>query len=70
MTKQAGVYAIVQFRLYVETGEFANVSVVLTSTGHRYIDFRLLRRRGRVTQFFRELDGCVDLDGGDRRLPR
>ena len=46
-------YAILRFLPYVETGEFANVGVVLMSTAGRYFGFRLLRRRiARVTHFF------------------
>ena len=46
-------YAILRFLPYVETGEFANVGVVLMSTAGRYFGFRLLGRRvARVTHFF------------------
>lgn len=46
-------YAILRFLPLVETGEFANVGVVLLSTTGRYFGFRLLRRRiARVTHFF------------------
>ena len=46
-------YAILRFLPYVETGEFANVGVVLMSTAGRFFGFRLLKRRiARVTHFF------------------
>ena len=46
-------YAILRFLPYVETGEFANVGVVLMSTAGRFLGFRLLKRRiARVTHFF------------------
>ncbi|MFT3789832.1 MAG: DUF3037 domain-containing protein [Rudaea sp.] len=46
-------YAILRFLPYAETGEFANVGVVLISTTKRFFGFRLLKRRiARVTHFF------------------
>jgi Protein of unknown function (DUF3037) len=49
-------YAIVQFMPYAETGEFANVGVVLACPQTGYFDFKLQTRRyGRVTAFFDEL---------------
>lgn len=49
-------YAIVQFVPYIETGEFANVGVVLTCPQTGYFDFKLqTRRHSRVTDFFDEL---------------
>jgi hypothetical protein len=46
-------YAILRFLPYVETGEFANVGVVLMSTAGRFFGFRLLKTRlARVTHFF------------------
>lgn len=60
MKKFACNYAIVRFSPYVETGEFANVGVVMICPQLRYFDFRLLRKRyGRVTKFFEELDAQV-----------
>jgi Protein of unknown function (DUF3037) len=50
-------YAILRFLPYVETGEFANVGIVLMSATGKYFGFRLLNRRlGRVTQFFEMAD--------------
>ena len=56
MKKFACRYAIVQFMPYSETGEFANVGVVLTCPETGYLDFLLQTRKyGRVTGFFDEL---------------
>mgnify|MGYP001600274658 CR=1 FL=1 len=56
MKKLACRYAVVQFMPYTETGEFANVGVVLMCPETGYFDFRLqLRKYARVTAFFEEL---------------
>lgn len=53
-------YAIVRFMPFVETGEFANVGVLLYAPNARYFGFKLLiNRHARVTNFFEELDGKV-----------
>lgn len=53
MTKLACRYAIVQFLPYPETGEFANVGVVLLCPEAKFFGYRLQTRRfGRVTAFF------------------
>ncbi|MCU7796490.1 MAG: DUF3037 domain-containing protein [Candidatus Thiodiazotropha sp. (ex Myrtea spinifera)] len=53
-------YAIVRFTPFVETGEFANVGVVMMAPQMRYFGFKLLtRRHGRITKFFEELDAKV-----------
>lgn len=50
-------YAVVRFMPFVETGEFANVGVVLFSPGRRFFGFRLLHNRhARITNFFEQLD--------------
>ena len=50
-------YAIVRFMPYVETGEFANVGVVMMAPQERYFGFKLLTlRHGRITKFFEDLD--------------
>lgn len=54
--KYACQYAIVRFLPYVETGEFANVGIVLTCPQTGYLGFKLLRRSGRIVAFFDELD--------------
>lgn len=51
--KLACRYAVVQFLPYPETGEFANVGVVLLCPEAGYFGYRLQTRRiGRVTAFF------------------
>lgn len=66
MKKLACHYALLRFRPFVETGEFANVGVVLMAPEARYFGYRLLTRYGRITQFFHQLDRHVYLRG--RRL--
>ncbi|MBP9623738.1 MULTISPECIES: DUF3037 domain-containing protein [Aeromonas] len=56
MTHQV-VYAVVQFRPYRETEEFANVGVVLCAPKAGFLDYRIETTRfSRVTGFFSELD--------------
>lgn len=56
MNKFACRYAVVQFVPYRETGEFANVGVVLMCPQTGYFDFQLQTRKyKRVTDFFDEL---------------
>ncbi|QDQ27893.1 DUF3037 domain-containing protein [Chitinimonas arctica] len=63
MTKLACRYAIVQFLPYAETGEFANVGIVLACPQSGYFGFKLQDRRySRITRFFDELDGRVYTD--------
>jgi hypothetical protein len=53
-------YSIVRFLPFVETGEFANVGVVLFAPESRYFGYKLLRsRHARVTNFFEQLDARV-----------
>jgi len=60
MNKTPCQYAIVRFTPFVETGEFANVGVVMMAPQARYFGFKLLtRRHGRITKFFEELDAKV-----------
>jgi hypothetical protein len=60
MNKIAGRYAILQFMPYPETGEFANVGVVLACPTQNYFGYQLeTKKYGRLTQFFEELDGKV-----------
>lgn len=50
-------YAIVRFMPFVETGEFANVGVLLFSPRGRYFGFKLLiNRHARVTNFFEQME--------------
>ncbi len=65
MNKVACQYALLRFRPFIETGEFANVGVVLLAPEARYFDFRLLKRYGRITQFFHQLDRRIYLDSRD-----
>ena len=60
MSKTACQYAIVRFMPYVETGEFANVGILMMAPAASYFGFELLtRRHGRITTFFEELDTKV-----------
>lgn len=60
MNKFACRYSIIRFLPYQETGEFANVGVVLMCPETGYFDFKLQTRRyGRITDFFTELDSKV-----------
>ncbi|MEX0606194.1 MAG: DUF3037 domain-containing protein [Marinobacter sp.] len=62
MTRLGCQYAIVRFMPYIETGEFANVGILLWVPKTRYLGFKLLRRKhARITQFFDELDRGVFL---------
>lgn len=57
MNKIACQYAIVRFAPFVETGEFANVGILLMAAQARFFDFKLqTRRHRRITGFFSELD--------------
>lgn len=57
MNKVYCQYSIVRFAPYVETGEFANVGIVMMAPKHRYFGFQLeTRRYGRITRFFDELE--------------
>lgn len=63
MKKFACQYALLRFRPFVETGEFANVGIVMMAPEARFFGFRLLKRYGRITQFFHQLDRKVYLQG-------
>jgi hypothetical protein len=55
--KYACQYAIIQFLPFVETGEFANVGVVLVCPDTGYFDFAVDRRGwGHISEFFFPLD--------------
>lgn len=57
MNRTACQYAIVRFAPFVETGEFANVGIVLLAADHAYFGFELeTRRHKRITQFFDDMD--------------
>ena len=59
MKKLACQYAIVRFLPYLETGEFANVGVVMLCPDAGLFEFRLMRRVRRITAFFEELDAGI-----------
>lgn len=57
MNKIACQYAIVRFAPYVETGEFANVGILMMAPKQRFFGFKLeTKRHGRITRFFDELE--------------
>jgi hypothetical protein len=60
MKKISCQYAIVRFQPFIETGEFANVGIVMIAAKQGFFGFELLNTRyKRVTQFFKELDSRV-----------
>lgn len=57
MNKVACQYAIVRFAPFVETGEFANVGIIMMEPKQRFFSFELeLKRYGRITHFFEDVD--------------
>jgi hypothetical protein len=57
MKKIACQYAIARFAPFVETGEFANVGIVMIAPRQRYFGFELeLKRFARITHFFDDVD--------------
>nr|WP_314605906.1 DUF3037 domain-containing protein [uncultured Janthinobacterium sp.] len=63
MKKFACQYALLRFRPFVETGEFANVGIALIAPEARFFGFLILKRYARITQFFHQLDRQIYLDG-------
>ena len=63
MNKFACQYALLRFRPFIETGEFANVGLAMMAPDARYFGFRILKKYGRITQFFHQLDRQIYLDG-------
>lgn len=59
MKRFACQYAIVRFLPYLETGEFANVGVVMLCPEAGLFEFRLMRHVRRITAFFEELDAGI-----------
>ena len=57
--KYACQYAIVRFLPYAETGEFANVGIVLICPQTGYFNFKLLKHVRRISAFFEELDAAI-----------
>lgn len=63
MKKFACRYAIVRFVPYAETGEFANVGIVLTCPQTGYFSFKLQTKKyARITAFFSELNSQIYRD--------
>ncbi|MDF1645145.1 MAG: DUF3037 domain-containing protein [Pseudomonadales bacterium] len=57
MNKIACQYAIIRFAPFVETGEFANVGIIMMAPKQRFFCFELeLKRYGRITRFFEDVD--------------
>jgi hypothetical protein len=60
MKKTPCLYAIARFTPFVETGEFANVGVVMIAPEERHFEYKLLiQRHARVTHFFEQLEPRV-----------
>lgn len=60
MKKIPCLYSIVRFAPFVETGEFANVGVIMIAPEQRFFDFKLLiQRHSRITHFFEQLEPKV-----------
>ena len=57
MRPLACLYSIIQFVPFVETGEFANIGIVLTCPKTKFFGFLLQDKRSkRITDFFEELE--------------
>ncbi|MCL6271318.1 DUF3037 domain-containing protein [Sansalvadorimonas sp. 2012CJ34-2] len=64
MNKYACYYAIVQFMPYPETGEFANVGVIMAIPQLNVFAYRLEKTKAkRICDFFNHLDRKVYLEG-------
>jgi hypothetical protein len=60
MNKIPCLYSIVQFAPFVETGEFANVGILMIAPEQGFFAFKLMgRRHSRVTHFFEQLESHV-----------
>lgn len=60
MSRVAYQYAILRFMPYVETGEFANVGLVMAAPGQGFFAYQLQEKRyARLTHFFKDLDGAT-----------
>jgi hypothetical protein len=60
MNKIPCLYSIVQFSPFVETGEFANVGILIMAPEQGFFAFKLMgRRHSRVTHFFEQLESQV-----------
>jgi hypothetical protein len=57
MNKIACQYAIVRFSPFIETGEFANVGIVMIAPKLHFFGFQLeMKRYARITRFFDNID--------------
>ncbi|WP_114652201.1 DUF3037 domain-containing protein [Polynucleobacter necessarius] len=57
MTRLACRYSIIKFLPFSETGEFANVGVVMSCPEIGFFDYKVKTKRyGRITDFFEDLD--------------
>jgi hypothetical protein len=57
MTRLACRYSIIKFLPFAETGEFANVGVVMSCPEIGFFDYKIKTKRyGRITDFFEDLD--------------
>lgn len=62
MNKTPCLYAVVRFAPFVETGEFANVGIIMMAPEQCFFKFKLMdRRHARVTHFFEQLESKVFL---------
>lgn len=60
MNKIACQYAIVRFAPFIETGEFANVGIVMIAPKLHFFGFQLeTKRYARITRFFDDIDANV-----------
>lgn len=60
MNKTGCLYSIIRFAPFVETGEFANVGIVMMAPEQRFFSFKIMAlRHSRVTRFFDQLDAKV-----------
>ena len=60
MNKTGCLYSIIRFAPFVETGEFANVGIVMMAPEQRFFGFKIMGlRHSRVTRFFDQLDAKV-----------
>ncbi len=59
MKKFACQYAIARFLPYRETGEFANVGIVMLCPEVGFFDFKLLARGRRISAFFETMDAGI-----------
>lgn len=62
MKRIAYQYAILRFMPYVETGEFANVGLVMAAPQQGFFAYQLEEKRyGRLTRFFKDLEASTYL---------